>query len=448
MSLQRISVLAIVATALGCSSADADGEAVAGPAAWVPYPGCESYSYEACDVLESACQENVVGLVHCLRGTQGTVIPPVMRMTIQEYREELEQSTAEVDHTWDRSVERGYGALGLLAPGSLDAKAWIENKTAHVGAFYRWRDAQIVMLVPDDPADRGDDREMETLIFAHEVVHALQDQEHGSQAWHEEHDSTFDSALGSLSVAEGEATLYETLLRAAFWGLPVEEIELDRRFDVFAERADEALLEDPSALLNARHRFPYAHGARYVSLRWAAAGQAGIEDLFATPPTSTHQILLSESEAVTEPAPDIPLMEPVALDGYALVSNATLGAYLLQLVLAKRGVPNAGVQRLVRDWRGDRLWVFGRADSPDVGVIWRFRLGSEQGALELAAELDRPIDGLKVSAVHSGRDITFVITESSELLIAWMEAAQGMERSKPGGYTVMPRPWWWSGDSP
>jgi hypothetical protein len=439
------SVFALVGISLacpsltGCSDEQPDGfDSVA----FEPYPGCEAFDYSGCDILDPTCQENTVGLVRCLRGTPGTQVPAIRLMTKEQFEAELRSTVAEEDHTWDQVHEEGYGFLGLLAPGSLVPGAWIESTVKRVAGSYRWKDKQIIVLVSDGDAER--DLEHDTLVLAHEVVHALQDKEYDLRQWFEPA-ATSDTNLAAMSVVEGEARLYQTLLAACFWGLPAEGLDLTKRFSAYAKFADEELLKEASPLLHAKSGFPYGHGARFVHLHWQRDGHHGIDGLFAAPPVATHPILLSEHVLAPELAVEIPDQKPVPLDGYELVDSNVLGAYMLYVILTRQGIDSTRVQRWVSDWRGDRLWLFGNKDTNEVAMTWRVRLASRQSAADLAGAMETEWSSRDKKSLRDDRDVIFVATNITFRLGDWVEAAcAGSDQRIRAHHPEPRRSWWWT----
>ena len=204
---------------LGCSGSDA-GESLAGPEP-VPIAGCTTENYGTCDILASSCPKRILSLMACLRGTKDAELPPITVVSAGEYRELLESIFAEEtdeEQAETALFEQGLVLLGLAEPGSFAAASQVDQLAEAVLASYSHIDKSITIVAPEK-ARGWVDSVANMLTLGHELVHALQDQEHDLDSYTREHSVTYDDYLASRAVPEGEAELLVAFYATALWGL-------------------------------------------------------------------------------------------------------------------------------------------------------------------------------------------------------------------------------------
>ena len=146
----------------------------------VPIPGCESYAYAACDILQPSCQNDVLELVKCIRQTPGGTMVPVQTITSSQYRDALStQSAADTNSADMNALEKPLVLVGLTSPSDLTSANQVDVQVNTVPAFYSPAAKCIVIVAPDATVTtQPPSRETTTLTLAHEFVHALQDQQY------------------------------------------------------------------------------------------------------------------------------------------------------------------------------------------------------------------------------------------------------------------------------
>ena len=185
-------------------------------------------------------------------------------------------------------------SLGAVPEGTdlkeLTATAYGEQ----VAGFYDTKTKQIV--VTGDPQAGLDP--IEELTLAHEFEHALADQALGLPVDEDfPADGTEDSTLAATALVEGDATL--TMSLYSITGAAVGPSLL------FGTELAEAGGATPLPYYLQRGMiFPYAEGLGFVCRLYRDGGWMAVNEAYATPPTTTAQILFPERYAAREEAVD------------------------------------------------------------------------------------------------------------------------------------------------
>jgi hypothetical protein len=396
--------------AAGCGD-DAEGGLPPGVPLY-PVPGCEAIDPAPCDVFDTGCQTRLLALAACMRGSSPGALPPISRMTEAEYTQYLtaqlaaEQPDPELNH-----FELGLGMLGLVAPGAFTPSSMAAAQAASVRGFYDHDSGDIVLI---DHGTAADDIQVNGVML-HEFVHALQDRDQDLRGWFDEHADTYDSALATRSVVEGEARYHQERFAASLLGLDPAAVDWSQRFDSRVSQATEWIRAQPSPYLASFSAFPYEFGARLIHPRFAARGSAIVGELFASPPASTRALMDYQNDAAGSAGPV--LVEPVPPPEWVLTQETTLGAWLTYVFLAVGGgVLNPEVH--ASSWRADRLSIYGSASAGSATtVVWRIAFADAATAAAVAEYLP-----VRYIVRQSGSEVVIVATNAT-LPVDWAFAA-------------------------
>jgi hypothetical protein len=374
-----LAALLLAAAPAGCGD---DDDGAAGPSAPyvtpAPLPGCESFSYAVCDILDAACQAQWDALVGCLRGAPAGPGVPVRVIGEAEFAGELRRGGGDAPPNlahWESALVQ----LGLVVPGAYTEGGADGDLVSNVGAYYSSEEKSITVIDHGKPADGIG----VNAIFAHELVHAAQDRELGLKAYREAYVTSFDSALASDALVEGEAEIYHALVTAALNGIESASFDLATVFDARADRRLDWALEQESAYLAADLSFPYGPGGRYVQQAFSSGGPEAVRALFASPPGTTRRVLLRDLGGPDVAPVDFGPAPQVA--GYELMFEDSLGA--LGVMLFGKRVGRRIAAALVEPFRGDHLYVYG---SPaGTALVWRLALSTPASA-DLFLAMTRP----------------------------------------------------------
>lgn len=419
----RGAALIVLWLALGCSDEDEQTLDVLIEA------GCERESYSACDAFDAGCQARVFSGVRCLRGMPDAVLPEVRLITPGEYRAELEMSFAEPEATSPSSLafERSLALLGLAMTGELSPESVVTLYVDTVPGYYESAEDRVTLIEP--PPGERPDVGRDTLLLAHELSHALQDQDVNLATLGPE-EPTFDQYLAITSVIEGEATMLEGFFGAAMWGLRGDP-DFRSHFVSWLDRAEEVFGAQSPLTVGPRY-FPYSYGARFVYNVYEAGGNAAVRDLYQSLPTTVLPMLLSVDQVV-QPEPDSleDLVLPVAPEGYTLGIEETLGPWVLRRFL-ERSLSSSAAAELEGHWRGDRFLVY-ETEAAFVTALWLLRFDDAATAVRFTSLFEeRP--SLSLPAVtfasRSERDVAIGVMDEPSSTTQWQAA---VEAARTGG---------------
>jgi hypothetical protein len=225
----------------------------------------------------------------------------------------------------------------------------------------------------------------EKMIYAHELTHALQDENMRLDRRMKDLKENGDRALALQSLLEGEATL--VMVKAMLAELPVEqgsEIEDSLAPLLSAGSLERANIpKDLPDYFVDQLFFPYVEGTAYARRVQKTSGWAGLDRLWKNPPATSSEIL---HEGVTfTPAEN--LIDAAAArkgpDGFHPLYTDTIGEWGVRFLLRRAMDVEAKADALATGWRGDRIAFFGSGKS--IAYLWRIRFDSASGAEKFEA---------------------------------------------------------------
>ncbi len=272
------------------------------------------------------------------------------------------------------AAQRLWAALGAI-PGGVDLLALqLDLLDAQVAGFYVPETGELVVRVPDDGRLRAADR----VALAHELVHALTDQQLGlpdTASLVDRGDA--DAAYAAQAVVEGDATL--VMQQWATQRLTIGD-QLSLALD---PSISDAGLDDVPHVLQRELLSPYTDGLEHVCGLHQEGGWDAVDAAYRSPPTTSAEVLFGHAD---DPVPPTDTRAP---DGYALLHGSTFGAApLLWLLEAPGDDPDAGLDRPAERaaaWAGGRASIYGRGDDTAVALAL---VDSGSGAEPLCATMD------------------------------------------------------------
>lgn len=207
--------------------------------------------------------------------------------------------------------------------------------------------------------------------MAHELDHALQDQNFDLQKWGETDDPSANGPTGGdpseqraarRAAAEGHATaaMMEYLLAKqgkSLRQMPVLSPDMIQRWvDRFTHTATTQV---PPLLLREEMAFPYLYGLAFVHqvLRRAGKEQA-YSGIFKRPPENTRQIMEPATYLAHEKLAPLPMppLETLLGKGHEKLDSGSLGEFDCMVFIKQFGTPEqAG--KMPADWRGDYYYA-------------------------------------------------------------------------------------------
>jgi hypothetical protein len=299
-----------------------------------------------------------------------------------------------------KASELGMKVLGLL-PRDLDLKeTMVKVYSEEIAAFYDTKtetmhlikEPEAVAKKPPSFLERllgktgGFDKDENKTVIAHELTHALADQNYDLDALQKavKHDDDRDLALSAL--IEGEATL--TMLGAQMddWdGTAIRDMpaaRLDRLFGLmapFMPMAGGASLREAPVILSETMIFPYLRGLVFCAHLTNAGGWKALDDAYREPPLSTEQVLHPEKY---RSKPDLPTTVDLGtIDAgcdWTEAGRNVLGEMQIGVMLRRHGGKSAAA-----GWDGDRYAVF-EGPGGRLGLVWLSTWDGDDDAREFA----------------------------------------------------------------
>jgi hypothetical protein len=279
------------------------------------------------------------------------------------------------------SESRILSALGAIPSETDLRKTTKELLESQVAGFYVPASGELVVPShdPEQPLDAG-----EKIILAHELEHALADQQLGLPVPEEPDPSESDATLAALSVAEGDATL--TMQRYALQAIPIFE-QMSMMSDPSLAAAQSALDDTPHFLAQ-QLMFPYLEGLEFDCALFAKGGWRAVDRAYNHPPTTSAEVLFPERYPshrgpvdVRDPSRPGPTWEPDL--------ESTFGAahllWLFQAPGGDEGRALADPEGEVAAWAGGEVHSFTRGSSSAVALVLAQRSG-ESGLCEAIVE--------------------------------------------------------------
>jgi hypothetical protein len=276
----------------------------------------------------------------------------------------LEDYTAEVADTESRILE----ALGAVPPGTDLRQTRARTLGSQVVGFYVPETGELVV-----EAEGGELGTVDRITLAHELEHALADQNLDLPIPLQPKPGREDRDLAGMAVIEGDATL--TMQRYAFTLSFEEQFELS---DPALQAEAEAGLAGLPHYLRQELLFPYESGLSFVCDLYAEGGWEAVNDAYRDPPTTSAQILFPDrytagEEAVDPPDPGDPGR------GWQLEGRHELGAanllWLFEAPGGRRSGALDGARTGASAWAGGEVHLWQRGPDTALGVSLAEREG-------------------------------------------------------------------------
>ena len=346
--------------------------------------------------------EQVRRAVETIRGVSfPEPLEPVL-LDADQLAERLEQSVAETVDPDDVDADRRMLSALRAVPADIDLVATqLELLSAQVAGFYDTDTRELVVRA--DAADQPLGF-LELIALAHEMEHALADATVGLPDLDAIEDDE-DRLIAHLGAVEGDAVLLQTLFQVSATD-PLDQLAQLANPDLLASQA---ALDAVPAYLASSLVWPYEAGPAFVCDAFADGGWAAVDELLATPPATSVEVLHPELRQPGATPAD--LADPPAPDGYEPAAARTFGAAQLSWLLAAPGDDPAqaldDVDELTDEWAAGEIHLFTRGADSAVAVTFADRPGGES-LCDVLAELYRRAvpDGAPVPA-QAGEELAW-----------------------------------------
>lgn len=290
--------------------------------------------------------------VIAIRGLSASTPVDRQFMTQAELREYNLKEFAE-DYTREEALDdtRTLAVFGLLDPSFELYDFYIDLYSEGILGFYDTDIGKLFIIT-----DRDHFGAVERTTFAHEYMHAIQDQVYGLKAlglseagWEEDS----EKSAAAQALVEGEATLLEEIWQEGHF---TTDDWNDYYENAYAD-PDSAYYRAP-AFLQKDFYFPYSQGYDFVRRLYDRGGWAAINEAYRHPPVSTEMILHPEKYDAGE-IPQL-VASPVLTDtlgaDWRQIDLNVMGEWHTSLVL-EQFISEAEAQQAAAGWGGDRYIV-------------------------------------------------------------------------------------------
>ncbi len=254
---------------------------------------------------------------------------------------------------------RSLAAIGALSPTDLPGlrDRLLDFYVGQVLAFYDPAERKFFVSAAGKEKVGGFSGVEESLVFTHELTHALQDQYLSLDRLLRRLKSDGDAALAMEALLEGEAT--EVMIESAVQDLPGGDEGIEAMLAPLLTASIGDLDPDAAkvpAFFSEQLFFPYSEGTAFVRAKKKRGGWKAIDAAWDAPPTSSAEILHPDLPRIT---PGAPLLRDGAVSppaGATFLYSDSLGEWTLRFLFRKASVPEADAA--AAGWRGDRFVFF------------------------------------------------------------------------------------------
>jgi hypothetical protein len=326
--------------------------------------------------------EDITDEVSVTRGLEPSSEIIVTPKTREQLTESLEEDLLE-DYPEDEQYgdERELVAFGLMEPGIDLGDLSLELYSEQIAGYYDPETGEMVVI--QDAVDGTAFSPSQQVTYAHEIVHALQDQNFDLDGGVLDREPlTDDQSLAVTALIEGDASFSEVQYL-------LERPELLDSFliEIDEQEFESDVLDAAPPILRETLLFPYDNGYTFVEAIYDEGGWDAVNVAFADPPTSTEQILhpekfLAGEEPVKVNVPDF--TADLGSDWQVFDTN-TFGEYQIRVIMEQTSMPAQQAEAIGVGWDGD-TYIVGGTETLDA-VHWQSVWESTDDASEFAQGL-------------------------------------------------------------
>jgi hypothetical protein len=300
----------------------------------------------------------------------------VTREEVQKYLTEnlREEYTPKELHVQEATLK----AFGLVPPGFDLGKFLITFYTEQAAGFYDPR--RKTMCIADWVS-----ADMQGIVLAHELTHALQDQNFDLDKFVHADRGNDDAANARQAVVEGYATaammqrmLGDVDLAAMPSLAPLLESVVHQQLGEFPAFSSAPYFFRFQAL------FPYTEGMGFMQAGLKHGGWKALKQVFVNPPTTTKEIFEPEWYFEHKPLPAIALPPPEALANVPHLEKLdenTMGQMGYYSLLGQF-VSEAETKSVSSEWLADRYILYEDAGAHRYALVGRTLWSSPEAAAE------------------------------------------------------------------
>jgi hypothetical protein len=262
------------------------------------------------------------------------------------------------------------------------------------------------------------------MLLAHELTHALQDQNFDLESSLDRVKDDDDRAIALKSVAEGDATIAGFAYAVGRMDNTIADMLTDNLKNL--PQALKAEAPDTPEGLSAPLLFQYSDGVRFVAEAYRRGGWSAVDALYRDPPLSSHQILHPElyfDKHAPTPRITIAGYDPI-MSGWKVADTDTFGELLLHVILERNLGPQSNELGLAARWTADRIIILQQSRAVD--VIWMLTFSDAQTASHFTVVYETLLDRLLGDATPHRID-----TRSNAVLVVIGQGADYFDTLAP-----------------
>lgn len=268
---------------------------------------------------------------------------------------------------------------------------YIDLYSEQIAGYYD-QEAKVMYVVQED-AFAGPER----LTYAHEFVHALQDQhydiENGLQFNDETCKEDSERCAAISALLEGDASIAESQWFAQY-ATPQDRLEISQFYSTF----ESPVYDRAPAFMQQDFLFPYQQGQEFVQELYSQGGWEAVNQAYAQPPVSTEQILHPEQYPEDLPEPiELPDLSAILGTGWEEIDRGVMGEWYLYLILsagleASAQISSSEAQRAAAGWKGDAYAVYYHSELDQLSLVLSIEWDSAAQALEFRRAFEKYAD--------------------------------------------------------
>ena len=321
--------------------------------------------------IRAEIEANVVEL----RGLEPLRPITLTQLTADQLRDRLTADLAE-EMTPEKARD---DALVYVAFDFLDADFdlygfLIDLYSEQVAGFYDPETAEFVVISDGEGLSLFGE-----WIYAHEYVHALQDQ-HFDLSRLSDDELNSEQRFAIRALAEGEATLVQVQYLTDYFSQADIMLIFEEIF-----QTEQTMLEQAPPILRDSLNFPYEAGFEFVTYLYDQGGWASVDDAWANPPQSTAHILHPERYVAGDAAiaVSLPPLTGTLGVGWRLLEEDVLGEFFLRQYLSQQLSPSVATTAAA-GWGGDWYAVYAN-EADELVMVLRLAWEAPAEAAEFAA---------------------------------------------------------------
>ena len=239
----------------------------------------------------------------------------------------------------------------------------IDLLTEQIAGFYDPETNEFVVISSEEATFGG----LEQFTYAHEFVHALQDQHFALDLIS---DDTLDSeaAFALRALVEGDATLAQTLYITEGYFSQEQLLEIVAA----AGSIDSTVLNSAPPFIAAELEFPYITGLEFAQTLYDQGGYAAVDAAWENLPQSTEQIIHPD-RYLSGDVPQIVSVEPLTDTlgaGWQRLEEDTFGEFYLRQYLIQQ-LDGATAETAATGWGGDRYTVYWNEATESIVMVFK-----------------------------------------------------------------------------